>query len=173
MNGQDKPVADLPVRLVIRYSNGIMQSGVARAVAMKGTVLRVTTREQYETGWKLTAMAAFLPATTPAIVGKVARGTEPGTWTVDLTLRPVAPSLTSLNRDIQEGSPAALRATAASLASRLDLLGPLPYRKAAFDGATEADRGLRLAATELAVYALLETIGLASKEILMHRLRKG
>lgn len=173
MEASDKSVTDVPVRLVIRYSNGIMQSGVARCIAMKGHVLRVLTRDQYETGSKLTAMAAFLPGTTLAIVGRVARGQEAGTWIVDLTLRPTVAPSADLKKPIQEASPEALRGAAAGLAARLDVAGWIPYKTAAFEGVGSAERGLRLAATELAVYALLEEKGYASKNALVNRVRKG
>src|SRR5580658_6051781 len=90
MEDTSQKIADAAVRLVCRYSNGIMESTVARAIGMKGPVLRVLCRTQYEMGVQVTVMAAFLPRTTPGQVTAVLRGEEPGSWVVDLRLRSVA-----------------------------------------------------------------------------------
>ncbi len=173
--GEESNVANAAVRLVCRYSNGIMESAVARAVEMKGSVLRVTCRTNYEPGIKVTVMAAFLAHTTPGQITSVSRGAEPGTWVVDLRLRPVAaPMVGKTEQEEQHTAPVvAMREAAATLAKRLDFAGWVPFYHAAFERATSSERPAMLAATETAVFSLLEERGLANMGALLDRIGKG
>src|ERR1022692_2604307 len=168
-------IADAPVRLVCRYSNGIMESTMARGVAMKGSVLKVLCRTQYEVGIKMTVMGAFLPHTTPGQVIAVLRGQEPGMWVVDLRLRPVAAPVTAkVDQEEQHTAPIlAMRDAAVTLAKRLDAAGWVPFFHAAFEHSSPSERPAMLAATEMAVFALLEERELASTDELLARIGKG
>jgi hypothetical protein len=168
-------IADAPVRLVCRYSNGILESTVARAMAMKGSVLRVICRTNYEPGIQVTVMAAFLPRTTPGQITSVSRGKEPGTWIVDLRLRAVAmPVIAGAVQVEQETAPlVAMREAAGTLARRLDAAGWIPFYHAAFERAPASERPAMLAATETAVFSLLEERGLVSMSVLLNRIGKG
>ena len=153
-------VTNAPVRIVCRYANGIVQSAIARGISLKDDVLRVFTREAYEVGVQVTVMSAILPHASMARVTAKKRGEEPGSFVIDLLLRESlghAPKAEAL----EEGSSEAFRAAANALAERLYSAGRVPYRQAAFDGASPADRPLYLAATEKAVFTLLAEKGLA------------
>jgi hypothetical protein len=173
---EDSPkVVDAPVRLVCRYSNGIMESTVARGMEMKGGVLRVTCRRNFEVGIQMTVMAAFLAHTTPGQVTAVRRADEPGTWVVDLRLRALAmPAITATVQVQSETAPVvAMREAAGTLAKRLESAGWIPFFHAAFERATASERPAMLAATEMAVFSLLDERGLASLDPLLNRIGKG
>jgi hypothetical protein len=173
---EDSPkVVDASVRLVCRYSNGIMESAVARGMEMKGGVLRVICRTNYEVGVQVTVMAGFLPRTTPGQVIVVKRGEEPGTWVVDLRLRALAmPVITATVQVESERAPVvAMREAAGTLAKRLDSAGWIPFFQAAFAHAAASERPAMLAATEMAVFSLLEERGFASMGPMLNRIGKG
>jgi hypothetical protein len=164
-------VTDAAVRLVCRYSNGIMESTVARAITMKGAVLRVMSRTSYEMGVQVTVMAAFLPRTTPGQVTAILRGEEPGTWVVDLRLRSVAMPLATAAPVESETAPILeMREAAVRLAKRLDAAGWIPFFNAAFERSSPTERPAMLAATEMAVFALLEERDLAGATELLARI---
>jgi hypothetical protein len=168
-------VVDAPVRVVCRYSNGIMESTVARGIMMKGNVLRVLCRTSFDPGIQVTVMAGFLARTSPAQIAAVTRGKEPGTYVVDLRLRPTAMSVVSGPVKMEPETPPAtrLKEAARTLAARLDSAGWVPFYGAAFERATPSERPAMLAATEVAVYTLLEERGLTSVRVLLNRIGKG
>ena len=170
-------VADTPVRIVCRFANGLMQSSVARGISLVERVLRVSTREPLEVGVQVTVMGAFLTRINPAQITSVKRGKEPGSYIVELTLRtmptPIAAPIAAKTTDISEGSNAALRQAATSLANRLQTAGWIPYHRAAFERAAAVDRPLYLAATEIAVFSLLAEKGLADLNLLRSRIGKA
>jgi hypothetical protein len=168
-----KKVADQPVRIVCRFANGIMQSSVARGVSMKNNVLTVQTRESFETGIKLTVMAAFFEKTQPAQVTSYKRGPEPGIFLMDLTLQQAAGPISMKNAEISEGSGEAFRQAAGILSKRLETAGWIPYYQAAFEKATASERGPFLAATEMAVFLLLERDGMANVSMLKTRVERA
>jgi hypothetical protein len=174
MEDASQKIADAAVRLVCRYSNGIMESTVTRAIGMKGSVLRVMSRTNYEMGVQVTVMAAFLPRTTPGQVTAVLRGEEPGTWVVDLRLRSVAMPLAAAAPVESDTAPIIeMRDAAVRLARRLDAAGWIPFFNAAFERSSATERPAMLAATEMAVFALLEERDLASSTELLARIGKG
>ena len=163
---EEVKVVDVAVRLTCRFSNGLTQSVIARGIAMKDRVLRVQVREKYEAGVQLSVIAPFLSRITPAHVTAFGRGAEPGTFLVDLTLKDFMEPAVTATGTVVEFSAASLKETARALAGRLQGAGRLPYQKAAFAGVPLAERPRMLAVTELAVIALLEEKGLASRSLL-------
>jgi hypothetical protein len=163
MEDAAKKVADQPVRIICRFANGLMQSSVARGISLKNNVLSVQTRESFETGIQVTVMAAFLEKTQPARVTSYKRGAEPGSFMMQLTLRPPISTKTA---EIAESSGEIFRLAAGTLSKRLATAGWIPYHQAAFERAAASERGPFLAATEVAVFSLLEEKGLANASML-------
>ena len=94
MGAEESPkVAAAPVRLICRYSNGVVKSFLARGVSRKDELLRVLTSEQFEPGIELTVMAPFLSAAQSCRVMGIQRGHEPGYSLLELRLLGSAPAL--------------------------------------------------------------------------------
>jgi hypothetical protein len=157
---------DQPVRIICRFANGLMQSSVARSISLKGNVLSVQTRDSFEKGILVTVMASFLEKTHAAQVTSYKRGTEAGTFLMELALRPVAAPIVGKSSDIAESSDEVFRQAAGTLSKRLEAAGWIPYYQAAFEKATASERGPFLAATEMAVFTLLERDGMADASML-------
>jgi len=166
-------VEDQPVRIICRYANGLMQSSVARGISMKNGVLAVQTRESFETGILVTVMASFLEKTQPAQVTSYKRGPEAGIFLMELTLRPAAAPIAAKTGDIAEASGERFRQAAETLSQRLETAGWIPYFQAAFERAAAAERGPFLAATEMAVFSLLEKDGMANASMLKMRVERA
>jgi hypothetical protein len=66
-----------------------------------------------------------------------------------------------------------MREAAGRLANRLDAAGWIPFFNAAFEKSSPTERPAMLAATEMAVFALLEERELASTPELLARIGKG
>ncbi|GEM_PF-5093210 len=162
---------DAPVRLVCRYSNGISESAVARGIGMKGPVLRVMCRTKYELGTTVTAMASFLPTTTPGQVIAVERGKEVGTWLMELRLRPATAPAAEIEGHTTPLMP--MPEAAGILARRLESAGWIPFFQAAFEKSDAVERPAMLAAVETAVFSLLQARDLASISDLTNRVVKG
>jgi hypothetical protein len=167
-------VENQPVRVICRYSNGIIQTALARAVSMDDNVLRVTTRESFEAGVPVTVMAPFLSRTTPGQVTSYKRTEEAGVFAMELKLRPTLAPLAQKTTDIDDASSelsgAKFRESCATLVKRLEKAGWIPYRDAAFLRSAVAERPGLLAATEVAVYSLLADRGLADMSELRRRI---
>ena len=183
---ETKRVADTPVRLMCRYSNGIVKSYLARALSFEskgegqgeGQVLRVLTNEQFEPGIPLTAMAAFLPSNMVGRVTAVTRSERPGYFVLELSLRlppPAAPKPQPVPAPAAQTLQArqALTRFAAALAGRLEASGNVPLYNAAFECAMVNEKQGFLVSTAVAVFLLLAQKEQVDSAQVLGRLRKS
>lgn len=167
-------VENQPVRIICRFANGLMQSSVARGISLKGETLTVQTRESMEPGIQVTVLAPFLGHTQPALVISCKRDAEAGTFLLSLSLRRIIAPLAQKTEDIDEAEAGdALRRAADTLSKRLETAGWIPFHQAAFERAADSERGPMLAATEMAVFTLLEEKNLTSLALLKARVERA
>lgn len=159
------------VRLSCRYSNGLVKTTVARAVAQQGPEFRVLSSEQFEPGLVLTAWASFLPAGQACRVKAVHCGPQAGSFLLDLELLPAGRLSPVPPPAAAQKPPVSFTVYAGELAARLDAAGRAPYYRAAFSHAGPRERQGFLKSTAAAVFLLLAQKGWLDSSELLPKLR--
>ncbi len=163
-------IAGSPVRLICRYSNGMVKNFVARAVSLDGQALEILCTEGFEPGIGLTIMAGFLSGQQSSRVAAVKRDPKAG-FLVSLLLDPVTVAK-PLPKAVKTSSAAkaAFSRYAKQLADKLAFAGKTPYRKAAFG------RGVQqgyVAVTAAAVLMLLAEKNQLDALAVLERVKKA
>jgi hypothetical protein len=172
------PEAPVPVRLSCRYSNGLVISYVARAVAYDDSSLRVLSSEYFERGIKLSIMAPFLPGVVACRVAATARNREqPAYFELDLQfLNKQAPVVEERQKVLVIAAPQLLvdevAEAARELASRLESGYALPF-PAVLQEISPSQRQLFLAVGAAAVALLLQDKGTLDLRYLIESTRGG
>jgi hypothetical protein len=149
-------VAGTSVRLICRYTNGVVKSFLSRAISFEGKKLQVLVNEQFEPGIPLTVMSTFLPASRIGRVMKVERGQQAGWFIVEVSLQPPVPVPAKPKATAQpQPEHVSFTSIAGNLAARLEAAGGVPYYKAAFETAAVSEKQAISACTAAAVFLLL------------------
>ena len=169
----DSPV---PIRLSLRYPNGLVLSRVARALSCDDKTLRVLSSERYEAGTTLTVVAPFLQGISTCWVLGISRNQEqPGYFEIVLGFvkKPVAvaaPASARRKQPSQEERNAIAEAVEMLTAGLYRL--PAPKISRVLKEIPAEMRGLSLMAAAAAVIHLLREKGLVKVSLLFRNVRE-
>ena len=167
----------VPVRLSLRYSNGLTVTHNARALSYDENSLRVLSSQPFEQGATLSVLVPFFDGiTTCWVVGIVGSKDQPGYFELDLQFvkKPILVSQSPAARRKQprRAEHAAARETIEQLITGLYRLPPPPFSQAIRELPPES-RSPALVASAAAVIFLLHEKGLVNLGRLVQNVREA